>query len=85
MRKRWTRREIDIINSNMTMDEKAKITGRTIRAITDKQGEMKRGYCAEPLDEPEAIVRNPYKKLTMEQKIRRINDLADKLQVKIAR
>jgi hypothetical protein len=50
----------------------------------DKRSEIKRGYFVEPVDE-DAFIYNPFKNLTKEQKIARINDLADKLMVKIAR
>lgn len=83
MHRRWSKKEIEIIQSDIPMAEMAKKTGRTIRAIIDKQGEIKRGYCIEPLEEEEEYINNPYKNLTGEQKIRRIHDLADKLQVKI--
>ena len=83
MYRRWSKKEIEIIQSDIPIAEMAKKTGRTIRAIIDKQGEIKRGYCTEPLEEEEEYIKNPYKNLTREQKIRRIHDLADKLQVKI--
>lgn len=77
MFRRWSKKEIEIIQSDIPMAEMAKKTGRTIRAIMDKQVEIKRGYCTEPLEEAEEYINNPYKNLTREQKIGRIHDLAD--------
>lgn len=85
MKRRWTNKEVKLLeDAALTDEEIAKRTGRTIKAIVDKRSEIKRGYFVKPVDEY-AFIYNPFKNLTKEQKIARINDLADKLMVKIAR
>lgn len=83
MTKRWTKKEVEIIKSDMPIKDMAETTGRTIISIYRKRAELKRGFCAAPVDEDSAI--NPYNNLTQQEKEERIYNLADRLMVKIVR
>ena len=81
----WSNKEVELISDpTLTDDQIAKQIGRTIGAIERKRREIDRGHYAEPIDD-ERYLYNPYAKLTKREKVQRILDLADKLEVKIVR
>lgn len=80
----WSIKEVELLKSDMTDEEIAQKTGRTVKAVRSKRMEIKNGHFADPVDE-ENYIYNPYKNLTQQEKENRIYKLAEKLEVKLAR
>ena len=85
MHRFWSNKEVEMLSDATITDEQiAKKTGRTLKAIESKRRAIDKGYFPVPVED-EPFLYNPYKNLTKSEKIKRIHDLADRLEVKIVR
>lgn len=80
--RRWTEKEINLFYQGKSDTEIIMETGRTYRAVEQKRRKIVNGTCEDPVPDYTVII-NPYMNLTQADKIRRITDLAKRLQVKL--
>lgn len=84
MNKFWTKRELEYFDRGLSNAEITKLTGRTLKAVSDKRHYYNAGDRACINDEDMTPVRvNPYARLSEGEKIARVNKLVDKYGVKL--